>query len=319
MTKKERVISVIDGKEVSVVPSCFSLHFKNDVAFGDAGVKSHLDFYQQTQIDILKIMNENLVPDVGDILTPEDWNKIPVFSLDDGFIKAQIEMSKKIIDSCTKDDFIIGTIHSICASAIHPIENRYGYEKVRELLCTHLRENKKPVLAAFQRITDGMCLLIKKYLKIGMDGVYIAALGGEKQYFNDDEFVEFIKPFELQILKAVKDAGGYSFLHICKDGLVMERYRDYGKYADVVNWGVYETDFSLEKGKKLFSTSTIMGGLENRGGVMVEGTLEELSQEVKRVVKTFGKKRFIMGADCTLPTEIPYERIKTIAETLRCI
>lgn len=319
MTKKERMISAINGEEVDAVPCGFSLHFEKLLAFGDAGVKSHLDFYKETEIDILKIMNENLVPDVGDILVPEDWNKIAAISLSDDFMKSQIEMTKKIVESCTKDDFITATIHSICACAIHPIEARYGYEKVRELICKHLRENKKPVIEAFQRITDGMCLLIKKYIELGVDGVYIAALGGEKRYFTDDEFSEFIKPFDLQLLKAVKDAGGYSFLHICKDGLVMERYREYGQYADVVNWGVYETDFSLEEGKAFFNTSTIMGGLKNRSGVMVDGTLEELSQEVTRVVKTFGKKGFILGADCSLPTEIPYERLKTIAKTLRCL
>ncbi|MFR2985507.1 MAG: hypothetical protein ACLTMD_05415 [Clostridium sp.] len=41
-------------------------------------------------------------------------------------------------------------------------------------------------------------------------------------------------------MKAIKDAGGYCFLHICKDQLNMDRYKDYGPYADVVNWGVYE-------------------------------------------------------------------------------
>ena len=31
----------------------------------------------------------------------------------------------------------------------------------------------------------------------------------------------------------------------------MNRYESYVDYADVFNWGVYETDFSLEQGREL--------------------------------------------------------------------
>ena len=66
----------------------------------------------------------------------------------------------------------MGTTHGICASAIHPIEARYGYEAVRNLFCSHIRENKKPVIEAFKRSTDGMCQLSQKYIEMGLDGVY---------------------------------------------------------------------------------------------------------------------------------------------------
>ena len=62
MTNKERVINAIEGKRVDYVPMTFSIHFPKEVAFGDAAVKSHLDFYKNTGVDIMKIMNENLVP-----------------------------------------------------------------------------------------------------------------------------------------------------------------------------------------------------------------------------------------------------------------
>ena len=64
---------------------------------------------------------------------------------------------------------------------------------------------------------------------------------------------------DLQIYEGHQDAGGYCFLHICKDQLNMDRYKDYGPYADVVNWGVYEAPFSLEDGRKMFAGKTIMG------------------------------------------------------------
>lgn len=317
MTKKERVAAVIKGKPAEGVPSGFSLHFPSDVASGDAGVRSHLEFFRQTDTDILKIMNENLIPDVGDILNPWDWNKIPSYSLHDPFMMNQLDTVKRILESCDQDAFLLGTIHGICASAIHPIESRYGYEKVRELFCAHLREDKTPFLEALKRIADGMCQLAQRYIELGLDGVYYAALGGERHYFTDDEFAEYIEPFDRQILTAVKEAGGYNFLHMCKDNLNLQRYTSYGNLADVVNWGVYENDFSLEQGKSLFPESTIMGGLANRSGVLIHGTKEELEAEVNNIIQHFGTERLILGADCTLPTELSYERVNIAVNAAR--
>ena len=132
-----------------------------------------------------------------------------------------------------------------------------------------------------------------------------------------EEFDRWIKPYDLQIMKAIKDAGLYCVLHICKSGIDMERYRDYGKYADVVNWGVYEIPYSLEDGRKLFPDAAIMGGLKNRSGVLVDGTDEEIASEVKDVINGFGKTGFILGADCTLATEQDMHKLSVAIKTSR--
>lgn len=82
----------------------------------------------------------------------------------------------------------------------------------------------------------------ERYIKdAGVDSVYYAGLGAETRWYTDEEFAKWIKPFDLKIMKAIKDAGGYCFLHMCKSGLNMKRYdEDYAALADVVNWGVYE-------------------------------------------------------------------------------
>lgn len=317
MTKRERVIAAIQGKELDAVPSCFSLHFPKEKAFGDAGVQSHLDFFTETDTDVLKIMNEHLIPDVGEIRSPDDWKKIPMYSLKDSFLSSQIEFTKKILDKCDPSAFTLGTIHGICASSIHPIEHRYGYIPVRELQVAHLRANPKPVLEAFKRITEAMCLLGRAYSDLGVDGMYYAGLGGEKNFFTDEEFATWIAPFDKDILSATKKSGGYTFLHMCKDDLNMNRYAGYTDVADVVNWGAIEVPFSLEEGRKLFDGVCVMGGLANRSGVLLEGSEEELTKAVKDLIKSFGKKKFILGADCTLPTEIPYRRIKVAAHAAR--
>jgi uroporphyrinogen decarboxylase len=170
------------------------------------------------------------------------------------------------------------------------------------------------MLSAMQRITDVLCALAESYVKAGVDSIYYAALGGEYEFFTDEEFAKWIKPFDLQIMKAIKDAGGYCFLHICKDNLNMERYRDYVPYTDVVNWGVYEAPLGLQEGRELFGGKTIMGGLPNHHGVLVNGSSEEIEEEIKKIAESFGRKGLILGADCTLSTDQDLSRIKIAAK-----
>ena len=44
--------------------------------------------------------------------------------------------------------------------------------------------------------------------------------------------------------------------------------------------------------------------------VLVDGSFEQVKAEVENIIDGFGSKGFILGADCTLPTEIDYARIR---------
>ena len=316
MTKRERVLAALAGKPLDRIPAGFSLHFPREKNAGEAGVQAHLEFFRETGTDIVKIMNENLVPKQGDIRSPEDWACIGPISREAPFIQRQLDFTKEILDRWEGDAYSLGTLHGITASTIHPIEADYGYDPVRTLLTEHLRENSAPVLDAMKRIAEGMCQLAWGYAEAGVDGIYYASLGGEARWFTDEEFDRWIAPFDKLILSEIRKAGCAAFLHICKDGLRMERYRSYGECCDVVNWGVFEAPCSLEEGKALFPGKTLMGGLANRSGPLVEGSREELCAAVREVVETAGPQGFILGADCTLPTEIPYERIRWAVEAL---
>lgn len=318
MNKKERVTASIRGLEPDHVPTCFTLHFEPEKSFGEEGVASHLDFFEKTDTDVFKIMNENLVPFIGEFKTPGDWESVPDIGLEADFMKAQIEMSKRILEECP-EGFVAGTLHGVVASGIHPFEKAVGYEKAREIFCSHLREDPESVFDTLKRISEGMCLLAEKYIEIGMDAVYYAALGGEEYYFTDEEFDKYIAPLDKMILKAVKDAGGYTFLHMCKDRLNLERYASYNEVTDVVNWGVYEDNISLSEGRKLFPGTTVLGGLESRGGILSKGTEDEIEAEVKRLIEEQGKRRFMIGADCTLATDEDYDRIRLVSEISRKI
>lgn len=132
----------------------------------------------------------------------------------------------------------------------------------------------------------------------------------------DEEFETFFKPYEIRLLeKYEKKVSCFNVLHMCKDHLNLSRYLGYP--SKVINWGIYEGNLSLEEGRKLLGEDrVVLGGLDDRAGVLVDGTLEDIEQQVHKILRENGTYRFILGADCTLPTEIRLERIaKAVAAT----
>ncbi len=318
MTKRERVIAAITQKPLDYVPSGFSLHFPREQAFGDAGVAAHLQFFKDTGSDISKIMNENLVPAFGMITKAEDYTQIPTLGLKDKFMQDQQQFTQKIMEGVDSDSFVLGTLHGILASTIHPLEQAgMSYENTRTFLVSALRENPQPVLSAMHRIADCMCELVDVYANAGVHGVYYAALGAEKQYFTPEEFANWIEPFDRQILTAIKASSAYSFLHMCKENLDLARYVPVLDLVDVVNWGVYEVPFSLKSGKELFKGKTIMGGLPNRSGVLVDGSETDVRDEVRKLIGKMGTKGYILGADCTLATDQDLSLVRAAVSACR--
>ncbi len=318
MNKRERVIATLEGKKTDGTASSFSLHFSQDKVHGEAGIKAHLDFFSDTDVDIMKIMNENLIPALPGINSARDWKRIPSYSRDAEFIQKETDLVKAILDRTPEPAVSLVTIHGICASMVHPCRPQYSaLSDIRAMQLQHFREDPRTFLDAAQRIADAQCLMVEETLATGADGIYYASLGGERDIYTDEEFEQAIKPFDLQIMKACKDMGRYVVLHMCKSNLAMERFRSYAPYCDVVNWGIYCNNFSLEQGAALFPGKTLMGGLENRSGVIVDGTPEELEAEVHRVIASMKNEKFILGADCTLGTTISHERVHTAVMAAR--
>ena len=62
MDKRTRVLNAIQQKEVDHVPVGFWYHFDGDQAMGDPCVQAHLDYYESTGLDFIKIMCDGYFP-----------------------------------------------------------------------------------------------------------------------------------------------------------------------------------------------------------------------------------------------------------------
>ncbi len=315
LTKHQRIFNLIEGKEVDRTPVGFWLHFPEDQHHGEAAIKAHLDFMERTDSDIMKIMNENLLYDgQSHISCLNDISKFRGFSRKDAIFQDQMEIIKNIADRADGKYPILATIHGVIASVFHETGFAGNYTSMGYALPLFCRERPAEMKKVFETVAETLMEFSDCSLEAGAEGIFYAALGGERNFFTDEEFEEFVAPYEKMIYDHIKKTAKIDILHICKSNINFERYVHLN--PTIVNWGIYGNNFSLTEGSKLFPDSVILGGFPDRYGVLVDGTDEEIEAHTKQVLEEMKGKRFIVGTDCTLPTEIAYERIHKVVRAI---
>ena len=73
----------------------------------------------------------------------------------------------------------------------------------------------------------------------------------------------------------------------------------------------------LPKGRKAyFPNSVVLGGFSNHTGELLYGSEEDIANKTKELCEEMKGIPYIVGADCSLPTNISRDRIRTVVRTL---
>lgn len=314
MNKHERFGNALAGREVDYVPSGFWLHFPEDLWEGEAAVKAHIDFYRETDVDVLKVMNEYRYRMPMPVESFDDWARWKPISVRGGYYQSQIDLLKAVADKLGHEVPILATIHGVYISAFHGSRRPDHTFDMPHLLTHHMQQNPKAVMPALEAVTDTLIELSHAFLDAGATGILYSSIGGESFRFDEETFSNHLKPHEMRILDEVGKRTDQVVLHICKAKPRFAPYVDYRSAA--VNWAVHESDLSMREGQKMFGRS-VLGGLDDRSGVLVDGSIEQIEASVGDIVAKYGKTSLILGADCTLPTDISRRRIRTAVDAAR--
>lgn len=315
MKKIERVNCVLKGEIPDRAPMGFWLHFPQDIISKgvEAQVAAHLSFKDETQTDILKIMNENEMRSSQKIEHLHEWKNITKISKGSKLVTNQADILHRIVEANEEDCYLLGTVHGLIASLSHASGHSYSVSPT--LINEHYQRDPSSVMDGLKIIEENTQHVLEMTMNSGVQGIYYAALGGEKNKFSDTFINELLQPAEHSLLKVTEEKPEFStFLHICKEETVLENYQDYP--CDVINWAMHESTYSFEEARKIFGNKVYLGGFDDRSGVLVEGDEEAIRGELSRIQQEFNGNRYIVGADCTLPTDIPLSKLHQIHDYL---
>jgi len=315
MNKHDRVRAAVTGQPVDHVPSGFWLHFPKEQAFGKAAIDAHVDFFRATDVDLYKVMNEATYPVIAPIRSPADWATWKPISVKDPYWQKQLDVVKGVCDRLGGEAPILATIHGTFISTFHGSKRLTDTNiKGPSLVTDHLRTSPEAVVPAMAAVTETLIELAKACLQAGANGIYYGAQGAEAHRFDERTFVEYVKPWDLRFLRELEKDTDLLVVHVCKDHIRLPLYADYPGH--VFNWSVHESDYPLETGRALLGR-TILGGIDTQAGAMIDGSKEAIRSDVASIIGRFGKQAFLLGGDCTLPTDISHWRIRAAVEAAR--
>ena len=312
MNKRDTILSLIHDKALpDYVPAAFFMHFDRAHHQGQAAVEKHLEFFRYTGMDFVKIQYEQSQPASAPIRRPEDWARAPLYP--DEFFEAPIRVVEGLVKAARQDALVIMTLYSPFMWAAHL---GGGVNLVK-----HLEENPEAVKKGLAVMVDNVLKLVRGCKQAGVDGFYASSQGGEAFRFRDANiFQKYIKPTDLAVWEEINPCP-FNILHIC----------DYeGEYADLtpfLDYPGHVVNCSLKLGNRTLAAKEVsemfghpfMGGLE-RKGVIASGNPAAIRKAVTDVLAR-SPERFILAADCTVPSETPWEYLKTaidIAHQQKC-
>jgi uroporphyrinogen decarboxylase len=303
MNKRDVILSLLDGsKPLPYVPAAFFLHFPPEFHEGQAAVDKHLEFFRHTGMDFVKIQFEARFPTISEIQTPADWGKMPVYGRD--FFAGQLAAVEGLVKAMKDEAVVVVTLYSpfMCA----------GHSTSEDLLTTHLTQEPEKVRPGLEAVTESLLLFVRECIRLGIDGFYHSTQGGEAGRFEDRAiFEQYIKPYDLALMEEVNRECPFNILHVCDYRL------DYDDFSPFLDYPGHLINSPLKVGDKVLTPAEaahsfnrpFMGGLE-RKGTLATGTPEQIREEVHAVLQD-APERFILGADCTVPNETPWDNLKT--------
>ena len=329
-SKRELVLKAFRGEPVDRVPVGFWHHFTNEdewlVGFGNQAIieknlAGHQAFLAEVEPDFIKLMSDGYFAYPNERLKKvqsiKDLADIEPLGADHPWISEQVELVQKIRAGFTED---LVAIYNIFAPVTY---FKWLIGKVAggdDIIADFLVEDAVLTKRVLDVIAQDIAALTERIIKeAGADGIYLSVQSIQDARVSAEDYKTFIAPSELSVLEAANAAGGVNILHICGyEGARndVHLFTDYP--AQVINWAVGPEGISLAEGRKLFGGRTVLGGFENgKDGLLYTGSQVAIKDETKRLIAEAGKEALIIGADCTIPSDIKAERIQWVRQAAR--
>ncbi len=311
MNKIERMKAVFAGEAPDYTPAGFWFHY-SPALDAKQTAQAHVKLYHDLDNDIIKLMDDSfghMVTEGTVIEKPSDWRALTLPGRDCFQYRKMEEVIWLVKEMTNGEVMIFPTVWSPFKIASFT----YCFSGSDDAtFMKHCAEDPDSILAGIQKLADTLSDWVKGFIDAGASGVYYSGQFSEPQRFDAAAWEKLVKPSDLQVLNAVKAAGGYNILHICGEAehgfrSSPERYAGYP--GDLFNWDTHRTNLTLKEGKKLFQ-APVLGGLDNHG-LLIEGSLEEIAAETHRIIGEMGREGFMLGADCTVPGTIDIARLQT--------
>ncbi len=300
MEHQERVRAALAGERVDRPPFVLWHHFRpaaSPAALGTAVV----DFFGRLDFDIMKVMPDLPYPDPpGGVRGTTDWAKLPRLDAHEGELSGMPDAVEAVRRARPKA-VVLTTVFSPLATAI---KLAGGYDP----FCRHLQTDPDAVREGLRIVSANLAAMCEECLRRGSDGIYFATNGQGDGLFTEQEYAQFGRPFDLQVLGACA-SGWVNVLHMhAASGLEWRWTADYP--VQVFSWSDRRTGIPLREVAAELPGRTVMGGIDEFGAI-VDGRMDVVAEEMHDAVRQMSGRHLILAGGCSVPDEINEEHLAT--------
>lgn len=236
------------------------------------------------------------------ILDPEDWAQLPLLNPKRGFLGAELETLRLLVKELGPDTPIIHTI-------FNPLSQAKNLVGGAELL-THLRRYPDALHVGLKIIAESTMRYIQALYETGIDGIFYAVQHAQYALLSEQEYLEFGKAYDLQILEPAANFW-LKMLHLHGKDVMFDLAVDYP--VNIINWHDRETYPSLGLGLTRFA-GAVCGGVSQ--DTLVYGTPDQVRREALEAIQATGGQRVILGTGCVTPTIAPFGNILALRQSV---
>jgi uroporphyrinogen decarboxylase len=305
MNKRDVVLNLLDkNKRQEYIPAAFFLHFDPIYHRGQAAVDKHLEFFRHTGMDFVKIQYEQNFPFRPEIENPNDWVNMPLYKKN--FYEDSLGVVDGLVKSAREEAMVIMTLYSPYMCARHTS---------KEKITDHIKENSEKAKKGIEIITESLMIFVKECINLGIDGFYHSTQGGETFRSLGALFKECIKPYDLILMEEINKKCPFNILHVC------DFWGPYSELTPFLDYPGHVINFGHQVGSKKITGKEVsdmfkrpfMGGIERKGKIL-SGSKNEIKHMVEECLDSAPEK-FILGADCTVPSETDWDNLKIAIST----
>jgi len=305
MSRRERVMAAVAGREVDRIPVGFWYHFPLEHPSGEPLAQAELAFAKKYDPDFLKIMHDlklDLPDGMTEISDPEDWRKLKPVDPRTGNGAEQLKALRLVKKGLASDMPVIDTVFNPFATA-----NKLCGKKLME----HLRANPDAVKHGLQAIAMSLADYAVAWIEEGGDGIYYALDGAQTTTMTADEYREIFMPFDRLILNAAMEQGAFNMLHIHGTEIMFDMLHDLPTHVLVWSDRLTPPGLSEARGKH---QGCIGGGINEM--TFHDKAPSEVTEEAGRAIAEAGSVGFMLTPGCAISTDSPEMNIFALRQAV---
>lgn len=279
------------GKPVDRPPFSLWYHFGNQHASPERTAQVHLEFYDYYDLDFLKVMNDYDYPmpaGMESLESPEDLKRLQPFNIERSPLGNQLRALEYIAKGLRGNALFVDTLFNAW--------NTVRRNLVKEAMSRLMAEFPDALVEALKIVNQNLIQYALASLDRGSAGIFFS-VPASAEFVTPDQYEKFMRPFDLEFLKALAGKGDCHILHAHGEKLYVDRLLDYPVQA--ISWADLNGGPAISAMRQK-TPLALMGGIDHVGFTYTSA--KQIRRQVREARAQAGDLKFILAPGCSVAT-----------------